>query len=131
MRVDRLHMINCQNLFSQPLDPLFLGMSLKENKDILVKCYDSSKLNFMPKNAQFLAQNSQGHLEMVHVDTCNDFNKAFSKTEQNFNPRYLYLVDLVIKFDFLAGPELKTFNYMQKYFFISQIQVQTNRVTSI
>lgn len=108
-------MVNCQNLFSLPLDPVFLGASLKDNLDIMVKAYDSSLLNFMPKNAQFLAQSESGSLEVVHIDTVTDFNKAYSKTAQNFSPRYLYLVDLVIKFDFLCSTELKkNFNYMQK-----------------
>ena len=108
-------MINCQNIFSAPLDPVFLGASLRDDPDIFLKTYDSSQLNFMPKNAQFIAETENGTLETVHIDTVTDFNKAYTKTEPTFNPRYLYMVDFVVKLEFLCSAELKkNFNYMQK-----------------
>lgn len=111
-------MINCQNIFSEPLDPVFIGASILGQNDIMIKTYDSQQLNFMPSNARFAAETEDGKLEIVHIDTLTDHNKTKTKTPLNFTPRYLYLVDFIAKFDFLCSTEVrKTFNYMQKYVF--------------
>lgn len=110
-------MINCQNLFSEPLDPVMIGAHHLGLNDVMIKGYDSCKLNFMPSNARFAAESETGSLEIIHVDTVTDYNKSQSKTPLSFKPRYLYLVDFVVKFDFLSGADFrKNFNYMQKYY---------------
>lgn len=84
--------------------------------DFMIKAYDSAKLNFMPSNARFAAESETGSLEIIHVDTVTDYNKSQSNTPRSFKPRYLYLVDFMVKFDFLSSAEFrKSFNYMQKY----------------
>ena len=108
-------MINCQNLFSQPLDPTFIGAYLDQDLDMAVKAYDSTQLSFVPKAAQFIAETEKGTLEVVYIDTVTDCNKAYTHTDPTFTPKYVYLPDFIVKLDFLCSTELKkTFNYMQK-----------------
>lgn len=108
-------MINCQNIFSEPIDPILLGAAILGHNDIMVKAYDSQQLTFMPSNARFVAETEDGRLEVVHIDTVTDLNKNKTKTPIYFTPRYLYLVDFVAKFEFMCSTDVrKTFNYMQK-----------------
>lgn len=111
-------MISCQNLINDPLDPFMLGLAVQSGKDIVAKTYDFHQLAKIPPNAQFLAENSKGKLELVHVNSINEQNLNRSKSASTFNPRFVYLVDFVARFEFLSNPEFtKSFNFMEKYKF--------------
>lgn len=111
-------MISCQNLINDPLDPFMVGLAAQASKDVVVKTYDFERLEKIPSTAQFLAENLQGKLELVHVSSISEQNLSRSKSSSTFKPRFIYLVDFVAKFDFLSNPDFtKSFNFMEKYKF--------------
>jgi len=117
-KIEFVHVISCQNLINDPLDPFMIGLTAQSKKDIVVKTYDSNQLEQIPSTAQFLAENSKGKLELVHVNSINDQNLSRSKSTATYNPRFIYLVDFVARFEFLSNPEFtKSFNFMEKYKF--------------
>lgn len=123
-----MHMINCQNIFAEPLDPVFIGAMILGQQDVMVKAYDSQQLTFMPSNARFVAESDTGTLEVIHIDTLTDLNKAKTMTPMNYTPRYLYLVDFIVKFEFMCSTELrKNFNYMQKYGMSDSLDISSSK----
>jgi len=91
---------------------------MQTQNDVAIKGYDSTEINFIPNNAKFLAESDNGNLEVIFVDSINTFNLELTKSGSTYKPKYIYLVDFVVKFDFLAKPEFrKSFNFMEKYKF--------------
>lgn len=111
--------MNCQNFFSEPLDPVTLGVALQRKKDILLKSYDARDINYVPDNARFLAETEDEHLDVVFIESINDYNRDFSKSSITaYSPRYLYLSDFYIRYDFISKEKFrKSFNFMERYKF--------------
>jgi hypothetical protein len=110
--VEYIHVLNCQNLIAQPLDPVLIGMLAKSEDDFIVKSYDAKNLDWLPENANFLAMNPQGALEIVFMETIEDYHRT---SGQIYTPRYLYMTDFVMRYEFLKDPKmLRSFNFMQR-----------------
>ncbi len=108
-------MINCQNVFAEPVDPVFIGLVHEAKQNISVKAYDSKDIAYIPHNAKFLAETSTGSLAIQHVGSLDEFKINGAKYGSGYVPRYLYLVDFIIRFDFLSIPQFRnTFNFMEK-----------------
>lgn len=106
-------MLNCQNLIAEPLDPVFIGMLAHSQDDFMVKSYDAKNINMLPENANFLAMTPEGTLEVLFLDTADEYQIA---TGTAYTPRYLYMTDFVMRYEFLKDPKmLRSFNFMQRY----------------
>lgn len=92
-----------------------IGLTAYCNTEILVKGYDFNDFETVPENCQFLAEDSQGKLEVLYVNSINDQYMNTSLMNHSFKPQYIYMVDFVMSFNFLKNPEFrKKFNFMEK-----------------
>ena len=86
------------------MDPIFIGLS-KENKlNVNVKGYDSKDISYIPHNAKFLAETENGSLSIQPLGAIEKREQVNSSNP--YTPRYLYLVDLIVRLDFLLDPVL-------------------------
>lgn len=115
-------MLNCQNLIAEPLDPVFIGMLAHSQDDFMVKTYDAKNIDMLPENANFLAMTPEDTLEVLFLDTVNEYHTTRGS---GYTPRYLYMTDFVMRYDFLKDPKmLRTFNFMQRY--VNQLTSDTS-----
>lgn len=113
MDVQYIHVLNCQNLIAEPLDPEFIGMLAHSQDDYMVKTYDAKDIDMLPENANLLAMSPQGTLDIVFMETIDHYQ---GNATQGYTPRYLYMTDFVMRYDFLKDPKMvKAFNFMQRY----------------
>lgn len=114
-------MINCQNPVGYPLDPIMLGLAIRNGTDIMAKAYDGREMEVFSDYTKLLATTEDDSLQVVFLDSMDDYESQRKRAGSNlikFKPQYVYLVDFVMRLDFLKNPEFKkTFNFMSKYKF--------------